>query len=103
MKKLELSQKTFESKLKKYPTNKVAEFFAKIDRECYAHSLESEDKLMQHEFGTLYRSQRLYVKTWLLSDIIFYSTNYNDFRKGNLLDSKTGWDIYGYYHNFKRI
>lgn len=84
-------------KLKKYPTNEIAKFFSKYERECYNNF--GKGLLPKIKFISGYIKHTVYMKTWLFPEIIYYSTKFNDYKSGKINDNKM-IDLYGLYHDY---
>jgi len=97
MKDLEKSKIIFLSRLKKYPTNKVAQAFSNLERKCCDINGE---KLYEIEYKiSKFQNQKLYMKPWLLPEIIYYSTANNDYRRDEVTN-KIVLELYGLYQNY---
>lgn len=95
---METSKKNFEifnASLKKYATNSVAKMFAKFDK-FYFKNKSSEP--LKRRFGSGINSYELPIEPWLFSEIVFYSTKYNDYRQE--ITEEQAWSLYGLYFNY---
>lgn len=78
MKTSEEQFKLFNSKLKKYSTSEVAKIFARLNRE---YVLKQSNGPQIKQFISGYYSTKIYIQPWLFSEIVFFSTKYNDYKK----------------------
>lgn len=95
MKKSEEYFKIFDTKLKKYATNQVANMFATFDRHYF--KLDKTTPI-ERVFSDGIYSQKIIIQPWFFADIIFYSTKYNDFKSN--ISEQQAWELYGLYHNY---
>lgn len=85
----------FKAKLKKYSTQEIAKIFSSFDRDYFKiHKTQPLTK----KFVRGYSIREVYILPWLFNEIIYYSTDNNDYKQP--ITESEAWELYLYYFDY---
>ena len=91
--------KIFKAKLKKYSTREIAKIFSSFDRYYFRNY---QNNPLTKKFIIGYTTRELCILPWLFNEIIYYSTDNNDFKKS--ITENEAWELYlCYYKYFDKV